>query len=135
MLAYLLDPKNIIKNNSKRRYSVKTHSKSDSKLLNTSGYRSVSLTNLTKNKSNALDPYIYKILYLGRHSKYNRNHMEEYFKRLIYENDHLFLYLAKESGTINAFVCLRIKDKLISCTPVGKASLDSHRSNIKIYDL
>ena len=48
MVVYLLDPKNIIKNNSKEHYSAKGHSKSQSKLLNTSGYRSVSFTYLIK---------------------------------------------------------------------------------------
>ncbi|WP_259425745.1 hypothetical protein, partial [Coxiella burnetii] len=118
MVAYLLDPKNIIKNNSKGRYSAKRHAKNDTKLLNTSGYKSVSFTDLTKKQIQRVRS-LYKMLYLGRHSKYNPNYTEEYFKQLIHENDHLFLYLAKESGTIDAFACLRIKDKLISCTPVG----------------
>ncbi len=70
MVAYLLDPKNIIKNNSKGRYSAKRHAKNDTKLLNTSGYKSVSFTDLTKKQIQRVRS-LYKMLYLGRHSKYN----------------------------------------------------------------
>ena len=60
---------------------------------------------------------------------------KEYFKQLIHENDQFRKgkcnYLEKESVTIDAFACLRIKDKLISCTPIG---YDAHLpQNLNLY--